>query len=64
VNVVKIDRKSPYVVRWRENGRHHSRSFRTLREAREFDAAMKRVKRERETTDLERQARQALEEER
>jgi len=60
MSIVKTNRASPYVVRWREDGRHHSRSFRTLREARQFDAAIKRAKAaERPMTDLERRAREA-----
>jgi hypothetical protein len=64
MSIHKTDRPSPYIVRWREGGRHHSRSFRTRREAREFQAALEVAKRRNRTmTDLEREARAALGEE-
>jgi hypothetical protein len=60
MSIHKTDRKTPYVVRWRESGRHHSRSFPTLRDARAFQHALDRAKPDRPMTDLERAAREAL----
>lgn len=38
IQYVKSRNKSPYVVRWQENGKHHSKSFKTKLEARAFDS--------------------------
>lgn len=61
MSITKTNRRTAYVVRWREDGHHRSRSFATLREARAFDAAVGQVKRERSMTDLEREARRQME---